>query len=131
MKINFKKINHIQICIPKEEEDRAREFYCEILGLNEIEKPQALKKNGGFWLEIAEIQLHIGTEHLEGKSKRHPAFEIDNLDEVKKYLIKRGVKIKEDDKIPGINRFSIFDFWGNRIELLEKDNDTTTLCKKH
>ena len=50
MKINFKKINHIQICIPKGEETKGREFYCGILGLQEIEKPESLKKNGGFWL---------------------------------------------------------------------------------
>jgi catechol 2,3-dioxygenase-like lactoylglutathione lyase family enzyme len=121
MKIKFKKVDHVQICIPKGEEEKGREFYCGILGLNEIEKPNSLKKNGGFWLEIAEIQLHIGTEHIEGKSKRHPAFEIDNLKEVKDYLIKRGVQIKEDDKIPGIKRFSIFDFWHNRIELIERE----------
>tara|TARA_B100000795_G_scaffold235035_1_gene194494 strand:+ start:106 stop:471 length:366 start_codon:yes stop_codon:yes gene_type:complete len=121
MKINFKKIDHVQICIPKGEEERGREFYCDILGLEEIIKPDSLKKNGGFWLNIAKIQLHIGTETLEGDSKRHPAFEIENIDEVKKYLIEKGVKIKEDDKIPGINRISIFDYWNNRIELLEKE----------
>ena len=115
MKINFKKLNHVQICIPKGEEEKGCEFYCGILGLNEIEKPD-IKKNGGFWLEVANIQLHIGTEIMEGKSKRHPAFEIDNLIEVKKYLIDNGVVIKEDDKIPGINRY----YWGNRIELMEK-----------
>ncbi len=121
MPINFKKINHVQICIPIGEEEKGREFYCEILGLKEIEKPENLKKNGGFWLEIADIQLHIGTEIIEGKSKRHPAFEIDNLSAAKEYLTKKGVTIKEDDKIPGINRFSFFDYWNNRIELMEKE----------
>lgn len=29
--------------------------------------------------------------------------------------------IKEDTKMPGFNRFLIFDFWDNRIELLEKE----------
>ncbi len=119
MNINFKKLNHIQICIPKGEEEKGRKFYCGILGLNEIEKPENLKRNGGFWLKMANIQLHIGTEIIEGKSKRHPAFEIDNLIEVKKYLTDNGVVIKEDDKIPGINRFSFFDYWDNRIELME------------
>ena len=122
MDINFKKINHVQICIPKDEEERGREFYCKILGLNEIKKPESLRKNGGFWLEIADIELHIGTENIEAQSKRHPAFEIDNLNEVKEYLIKKGVQIKKDTKIEGINRFSIFDFWDNRIELLEKES---------
>ena len=90
------------------------------MGLKEIPKPEALLKNGGFWVEIADIQLHIGTEDMEGKSKRHPAFEVENLSEVKAYLEEQGVQIKEDHKIPDIERFSFFDFWGNRIEFMEK-----------
>ena len=102
MKITFKKIDHVQICIPKGEENKTRQFYCDILGLNEIEKPKVIKKNGSFWLEIAGIQLHIGTEDLEGKSKRHPDFEIENLDEVKEYLKQQEVRIKEDQGIPRV-----------------------------
>tara|TARA_B110000091_G_C13353926_1_gene285491 strand:+ start:61 stop:246 length:186 start_codon:yes stop_codon:yes gene_type:complete len=44
MKIRFKKVDHVQICIPKGEEEKGREFYCGILGLNEIDKPNSLKK---------------------------------------------------------------------------------------
>lgn len=39
MQIAFKKLNHIQLCIPKNKEKEARAFYCDILGLKEIEKP--------------------------------------------------------------------------------------------
>ncbi|MEM6804541.1 MAG: VOC family protein [Bacteroidota bacterium] len=120
MKINFKKLDHIQICIPSGEEAKGRKFYCDILGLEEIEKPESLKKNGGFWLKIAGIQLHIGTEKAVGKSKRHPAFEVGKIEKIKEYLREQGIRIKEDDKIAGINRFSFFDFWDNRIELLQK-----------
>ncbi|TXG39522.1 VOC family protein [Seonamhaeicola maritimus] len=120
MKIDFQKINHVQICIPIGEEDKGREFYCGILGLKEIERPQSLKHMGGFWLELANIDLHIGTENLEGKSKRHPAFEVKNINQVKAYLIENGVKVKEDAEIPGIGRFSFYDYWDNRIELIEK-----------
>lgn len=121
MKINFKKLDHFQICIPIGTEDKARQFYCGILGLEEIEKPENLKKNGGFWLLIANIQLHIGAESMQGKSKRHPAFEVDELEHIKVFLGQKGVKIKEDTKIPGVNRCSIYDYWDNRIELLEKE----------
>ncbi len=120
MKINFKKINHVQICIPLGEVEKGREFYCKILGLKEISRPSSLNHIEGFWLEIADIQLHIGTEKIEGKSKRHPAFEVEQIDLVKEFLVSKGVKIQEDDKIPGISRFSFFDFWNNRIELIEK-----------
>jgi hypothetical protein len=120
MKIIFKKLDHIQICIPPGKEVDARKFYSDILGLKEIPKPAELLKNGGLWYEIADIQLHIGAETEQNNSKRHPAFEVENLDDVKRHLILKNVKIKEDIEIPNINRFSFFDPFNNRIEFLEK-----------
>jgi len=120
MKITFKRLNHVQICIPKGAEADARKFYCDLLDLEEIEKPKDLKKNGGFWLKIADIELHIGTEDGENTSKRHPAFEIENLEEAKAYLRAAGIRIKEDNPLPRFYRFSFYDPFNNRIELLEK-----------
>lgn len=122
MAINFMRLNHIQICIPHGKEEIAKDFYVGILGLEEIEKPESLKVNGGFWLKISNIELHIGTEEMDEKTvgKRHPAFEVDNLDTVREYLKKHQVKIKEDTPIPNVNRFSILDPFNNRIELLER-----------
>ena len=120
MKINFQRINHVQICIPSGKEEEARKFYGEILGLEEIEKPEPIKSNGGFWYKIADIQLHIGIEEIKDKSKRHPAFEVENLIKIKEYLKKNGIQVREDIPVLGFNRFSFFDPFGNRIELLEK-----------
>lgn len=119
MEINFKRLNHIQICIPKNKEEEAKLFYCGLLGLEEIEKPKYLKKNGGFWLKIADIELHIGTEDFINESKRHPAFEVEKLDDIKSVLEKNGVRIKQDKSLPKFNRFSFYDPFNNRIELLE------------
>lgn len=113
-------MNHIQICIPVGEEQRGREFYCGILGLNEIEMPERMKKAGGFWVEIADMQIHIGTEDLIAKSKRHPAFEVKDIDAVKQYLLENNVRIIEQQCANDYRRFSFFDYWDNRIELMEK-----------
>jgi len=121
--IHFHRLNHVQLCIPKHEEPRAREFYCGIIGLKEIEKPEYMKKNGGFWLEIADIEMHIGTEDIINQSKRHPAFEVSKINTVKKKLIEKGVRIKEYRSLPLFNRFSFFDPFNNRIELLEAKTD--------
>lgn len=112
----------MQLCIPIGEEEQAREFYARLLGLEEIEKPDALKPNGGLWFKIADIQLHIGAEDVQGKSKRHPAFEVEDLEQIREYLLRCGVKIKEETPVPGLNRFSFFDPFGNRIEFLEKSS---------
>jgi catechol 2,3-dioxygenase-like lactoylglutathione lyase family enzyme len=122
MKIHIKRLDHVQLCIPFGAEEKAREFYTRVLGLEEIEKPEALKPNGGLWFKIADIQLHIGVEEAQGKSKRHPAFEVEGLEQIRAHLLENRVKIKEETPVPGLDRFSFFDPFENRIELLEKKN---------
>jgi catechol 2,3-dioxygenase-like lactoylglutathione lyase family enzyme len=117
--MRIKRLDHVQICIPVGAEEKARDFYGSVLGLEEIEKPDALKLNGGLWFKVADIQLHIGVEEESNTSKRHPAFEVEGLEGVKLFLQSKGVKIKEETAIPGVNRFSFFDPFGNRIEFLE------------
>ncbi|HVA98848.1 MAG TPA: glyoxalase, partial [Bacteroidia bacterium] len=53
--IHFKRLDHIQICIPKGKENEARQFYTDIIGLTEIPKPEALIANGGLWYQLADI----------------------------------------------------------------------------
>ncbi|MFN2596494.1 MAG: VOC family protein [Pyrinomonadaceae bacterium] len=123
MKINFKRLDHVQLCCPRDGETRARDFYGGLLGLREIEKPEPLRARGGMWFEIAGVQLHIGVEDAAAKSKRHPAFEIENVEGVRKFLEQNGVPTRDEPDITGVRRFSFFDPFDNRIELLEK---TTT-----
>ncbi len=118
--IKFTRLNHIQICIPTGQEDEARRFYTDIIGLTEIPKPKELIGNGGLWYQVADIQLHIGTENEINHSKRHPAFEVEDIRAVRTHLERHGVKIKEEIQIPGQTRFSFIDPFGNRIELLQK-----------
>jgi catechol 2,3-dioxygenase-like lactoylglutathione lyase family enzyme len=120
MRPRFKRLDHVQICIPIGGEEKAREFYGGLLGLSEIEKPEALKPNGGLWYEIADVQLHLGVEEARSPSKRHPAFEVEDLRAIRAYLSAHGVAIKEDIPIPGVERFSFFDPFGNRIEVFER-----------
>lgn len=121
MKITFKRLDHVQVCIPRGADAQAREFYGGLLGLEEIEKPEALKENGGMWYGIADVQLHVGVEEAVAPSKRHPAFEVENIESVRAFLEQKGVRTKDEPDIPGVvHRFSLYDPFGNRIELLEK-----------
>lgn len=115
----FKRLDHLQICIPKGEEELGYHFYKNILALEEIPKPTDLQANGGFWFLIADIELHIGVEDSITPSKRHPALVVDDLAAAKSYLLSHQVKIKEYNPLPNYNRFSCYDPFGNRIEFLE------------
>ena len=117
------KVHHAQFTIPKDAENQAREFYCELLGLKEIPKPESLTARGGFWLEMNDFQIHVGTEDDfdRSKTKAHLAYEVENLDAWRERLETNGVKIIEGVQIPQFRRFEFRDPFGNRVEFLEKD----------
>ena len=120
MKINIKRLDHVQVCVPRGMETEARAFYGGLLGLEEIEKPEVLRANGGMWYKVADISLHVGVEEAVAPSKRHPAFEVEDIRSVRTYLEQNGVRTKDEPSLPGVSRFSFFDPFGNRIELMER-----------
>jgi catechol 2,3-dioxygenase-like lactoylglutathione lyase family enzyme len=114
------RIDHIQIAAPEGCESAARDFYGSVLGMKEIEKPPVLHARGGCWFECGSQQLHIGVERdFQAAKKAHPAFAVFHLDELREALRARGVKVVDDDSLPGARRFYAEDPWGNRLEFVE------------
>ena len=122
MKLVLERVHHAQITIPQGAENAAREFYCDFLGLKEIQKPESLQNRGGFWLELGAFQIHNGTEaDLDRtKTKAHLAYEVENLAAWREKLLEKGIKILEGIPIPGYDRFEFRDPFGNRVEFLQK-----------
>jgi len=114
-------IDHVQITVPANAVAEARAFYCGLLGLREIEKPAVLRERGGFWLEVGDRQVHVGTE--EGvdriKTKAHVAYAVTDLAAWRSRLAAAGVAIVDGIPIPGRDRFEFRDAFGNRVELIE------------
>ena len=116
-------IDHVQIAAPPGCEDAARKFFGELLGLEEIEKPEPLRARGGCWFKVGSRQLHIGVERdFRPAQKAHPAFAISNIEDVFAILTAAGVKCTWDEAIGGIRRFYANDPWGNRLEFTEPTN---------
>lgn len=114
------RIDHLQIAAPEGCEEASREFYGTILGMKEIEKPEALRARGGCWFQCGEQQLHIGVEReFRAAKKAHPAFAVENLEELRQILVSHGVAVTDDEHLPGVRRFYAWDPWGNRLEFLE------------
>ena len=116
-------IDHVQVAAPRGEdsEAKARAFYGELLGMQEIEKPDSLKPNGGIWFSTGLGQLHIGLEEpFSPARKAHPAFVVDDLQLLRSSLLDAGVPLTEAQDIPGVDRFHIHDPFGNRIELMAR-----------
>ena len=116
----FKSIDHVQLAAPKGSEVIAQRFFGEILGFQEVEKPEVLRKRGGVWFEFGNYQIHIGIEEPFAPAKKaHPAFQVESLEALKTHLTKNDVSFIVDEDLPGANRIYVHDPFGNRIEILE------------
>ena len=115
-------VHHVQVSIPIGSEDEARRFYCGVLGMTEIPKPEALAGRGGFWLELNGFQIHFGTEDgIDRKrSKAHVAYRVTDLEHWRAKLTEEGLEIAGGIPIPNYNRFEFRDPFGNRVEFLER-----------
>jgi catechol 2,3-dioxygenase-like lactoylglutathione lyase family enzyme len=112
----------VQLAAPPGCEAEARRFFGDLLGLEELEKPEPLRSRGGAWFALGGGgQLHVGVEEpFTPSRKAHPALRLTagELDELGWRLEAAGERVEWDDSLPGFRRFYTADPWGNRLELL-------------
>lgn len=114
-------IHHVQITIPRGAEEAARAFYCAVLNLPEIEKPDSLKGRGGLWVQVGGQSVHIGTEDGVDRqaTKAHIAYEVEDLAVWRERLSQQGITTETGIPIPGYDRFEFRDPFGNRVEMIQ------------
>lgn len=114
-------LHHAQITIPQGAEEQGRRYYCHLLGLPEIAKPASLQGRGGFWLQVGDRAVHVGTEDgIERTStKAHLAYHVTDITIWRKRLQEQGFQILEGVPIPGYTRFETRDPFGNRLEFIQ------------
>lgn len=117
-------LDHLQLAMPAGEEDQARAFYRDLLGLLEVPKPAALAGRGGVWFEGSGLKLHLGVDpSFTPAKKAHPAFIVDNLASFRSRLEAAGHSAVDGEALEGYHRFHTQDPFGNRIELIERVDD--------
>ena len=115
--------------MPRGQEELARLFYRDAIGLEEVEKPLSLAGRGGCWFRAcdgdtvtAEIHLGVDDPFISAK-KAHPALIVDTIDELEtigKRVMAAGFDVSwaERDTLEGYLRFHARDGFGNRVEVL-------------
>lgn len=123
------KLHHVQVSMPRGQEDDARLFYRDALGLQEVDKPPSLAGRGGCWFRafdhgncVAEIHLGVEDPFVPAK-KAHPGLVCDSLEELRAVAerIEQGgfaVSWAERDTFEGYIRFHARDGFGNRLEIM-------------
>jgi len=116
-------IHHVDLIIPRGEEEKAREYYGSFLGLEELEKPEALRKNGGMWFKLSNSELHLSYERGEGfdprQTKTHVALQVDDLKKIEEKIKQAGHPLSYQTPIPHMIRLATEDPFGHKIEFLE------------
>lgn len=120
MSFSYYGLEHVQVALPAGRGDLAREFYRDVLGMVEIEKPETLKKRGGLWYLCGVHQIHLGVDHdFKPAQQAHPAIHVNNIEELKRSILSKGIALFGDELLPSAKRFYVNDPLGNRLEFLE------------
>jgi catechol 2,3-dioxygenase-like lactoylglutathione lyase family enzyme len=88
MKIEYQRINHVTLAVPGGEHEKVRAFYGGVLGLKEVDRPDALKKVYDLiWYEWMDIRLHIGLTPpwTRPAENRHVAVEVKHIHTVRAF----------------------------------------------
>lgn len=118
------RIHHVQIAAPAGCERAARQFFGELLGLEEIEKPANLAARGGAWFRGDGFEIHVGVDpQFRPAKKAHVALQVPDIQAMRTRLDKHGVETWEDEPLPGFRRFYAADPFGNRMEFLQRHAD--------
>ncbi len=115
-------LDHVQIAIPEGGEGDARAFYVGILGMREVAKPANLSPNG-CWFKSGKMNLHVGVDpEFRPARKAHPALLVDDIVAIKREIEAKDIFVRGDKRIVGYSRFFTEDPFGNRIEIMQRDD---------
>jgi catechol 2,3-dioxygenase-like lactoylglutathione lyase family enzyme len=122
----FTTIDHVQLAMPCGEEEAARSFYRDLLGMREAEKPPELATRGGCWFESGTVKIHLGIERdFRPAQKAHPALNATDYGGLISRLRAAGIEASEARDISGVRRCHIHDPFGNRIELIDQNSQAS------
>jgi len=128
MPIQVKRIDHVTLVV--KDLETSRKFYVDLLGMEEVHRPNFLF--AGSWFQAGTTQIHLILEHDESgpasvflpeecsiSRTRHFAFEVDDAMAAKAVLDEQGIEIVAGPKSrpDGPTQLYIFDPDQNLVEL--------------
>jgi catechol 2,3-dioxygenase-like lactoylglutathione lyase family enzyme len=112
--MRVRRLDHVLLAMPAGRQADAREFYQDILGIPEAQKPADFAARGGCWFEDGELKVHLGVEkNFAPARKAHPAFIADDLAGLTAVLKDAGYAIADDKPLQGYDRIFVDDPTGS------------------
>ena len=126
--MQFSRIQHCSLVVQNLE--RAAAFYRDVLGLTEIEIPSTFKPAGlnVRWFRLGSQQIHILLGNVNQlNSQHHLALQVDDAQAARLWMKERDIDTEETIRIPGADRFFIRDPDSNLIEIIEWQEEYTSI----
>lgn len=123
MPVEITKLHHVNVTVPAALEETAKNFYGNLLGLKQIEKPDGPRKYIGAWYQLGESQLHLSVEDgpRNQDSDRHVCYAVADIAGALSAFRSAGVEvISEEQLVNGGSRFFVRDPAGNLIEITKE-----------
>lgn len=119
------RLDHVQLAMPAGREEEAIAFYDGVLGIPQVPKPVHLAARGGCWFERGDLRVHLGVDRdFRPATKAHPAFIVDDVRGIARAVIAAGFEVDDDEPLDGFDRVYVSDPFGNRIELMQPNEET-------
>jgi catechol 2,3-dioxygenase-like lactoylglutathione lyase family enzyme len=117
------RIEHVTIIVTNMK--RSRDFYERVLELKEVPRPESFDFPGA-WYQIGPTFLHLMEKpQQDSASARHFCLWVSDIQTAAEHATTSGCEVKWqlNHKIPGVDRFFVYDPDGNRIEIQGSDKN--------
>ena len=114
-------LHHVNVTVSPDAEAAAKNFYANVLGLQQLPKPSGARPSGA-WYQIGPTQLHLSVEKEERAEPGagHLCFTVSDLKIAETKFREAGVQIIPDPRpIEGTSRFYVRDPGGNLLEIAQ------------
>ena len=120
--VAFSGFDHVQLTVPEGVEAACRDFYVGLLGLAEIERPEAARRRSVLWVDLGGQGRHFRSRpEFRPSPFAHPAILVRGLEALAARLRTAGYDVTTEQSI-GPGRFHVRDPFGNRLEFIEAES---------
>jgi catechol 2,3-dioxygenase-like lactoylglutathione lyase family enzyme len=113
----LQRLQHASVPRPRGSDDKARWFYGEVLGLEEVPVPESIAHLDLIWYRLGDSEVHLfASDTLPDQHQGHFCLQAEDVTAVRERLTEGGVAIIEDTAIHNRPRFFCRDPFGNLIE---------------
>jgi catechol 2,3-dioxygenase-like lactoylglutathione lyase family enzyme len=131
--VQVKRLQHASVPMPTGMQDEARAFYAGVLGLPELDPPDALHPLGVVWFQASDAgdEIHLYEEPTGARQApgQHFCLQVDDVKAFAEHLASHGARIEEPIALPGRPRFNTWDPFGNQIEIFQMEDHPEAIRK--